>query len=489
MCSVARGTALILIAALLWSASPLRAQPAAACPLSDAVPPRVTIGHFAEVAADVAEFCRYLVRNRMWPEFQNLGSIRDPGIAQRVHDALEAGSIDVLWLSTPTVALLAANSSIRLKALAMTDFVVTHVVSRDRRATSVMEPAFNPTAAMVPSGRSAMYADLLFAAVPRLKLQCLELPIACFVRQESGEELVGQFVPFLSDQPSRTVVLAAPAFRPDGPDPMVRRLLNNPVELQLVGVPAPTVVMMQSDPGTKRVIRGMLSATSIPKGYYRLDGRSEVPGADVPAAAAAMMLVSSTPPEVAARVQELVGRINDALILRDPRMSPGHLMESLKMAQALGESLGNQFILHDEYARYLQAQGLMAPPAPPRPAPAPTPTPTPPPTSQPPVIIIPFPFPFPPNPPQGSGGGAVIRQFTVTSVMSATAAARVRSAWRVCWAVVNAQRVRIDPGVGELAPGEMTGGCRQIPPIQTSSFRLTAWSQDGRSVSQVTMAR
>jgi hypothetical protein len=52
---------------------------------------------------------------------------------------------------------------------------------------------------------------------------------------------------------------------------------------------------------------------------------------------------------------------------------------------------------------------------------------------------------------------------------------------RLCWIVVNAQSIRIEPEVGEIGPDEAAKGCRTLAPKQSGSYTLTVVGADGRS--------
>ncbi len=350
----ARTIVVIMFLALLRPGAPIHGGPLIACPTEGASPPPINIGHFSEGAAELGEFCRYLVRNRIWPVFQDLGRLRDAEAAQRVRAALEAGTVDVLWLSTSSLGKLGDNVSLVLKVLAVTDFPVIHVVSRDPSVRSVTDTAFAPPEVMVKQGRAESYADELLLTVG-VAPRCLESR-NCEV--DRGEGLTTRFVTFLNDRPSRVVVLAPAVSSARFPDGIMRGLLHQP-EFHLVGIPPATVLRMQAP------VRGTMTSVPIPRGYYGISARPDVPVADVPTAAVPMLLSSGTPAEVAERVRGLVTRVNEALLRRERRISTGDLKVSLEMVRTLGESTRGQIVLHEEYARILRAQDLL-PPQPPR---------------------------------------------------------------------------------------------------------------------------
>jgi hypothetical protein len=334
--------------AVLTAAAPLvgATQQPGDCRAGGAAPAghqAAAIGHFSEGADEVAEFCRYLVRQRIWPSFQDLGSIADRRAARRAHEALEAGTIDVLWVNSFAVgAMLTANRSVRLKVVAFTDFLVLHVGTRQPGVTMVTDAAFAPTEVAVRAGRSMYFADVLFGALRR-RPRCLEAALGCTVL--TGEGLAAQLDRYLAGGAGRSVVLASWALPPKGPDVVVRTLYAGP--FHLVGVPATTVVAMQGTAGTMAFLQ-------IPRGAY---GPSQT--TDVPAAALTQMMVSSTPPEVQARVRELAHRLNDALFELEPRINiGGDLPGIVEMTRRLISSVDGRLVYHDELRRQLDAHGL-----------------------------------------------------------------------------------------------------------------------------------
>jgi hypothetical protein len=52
---------------------------------------------------------------------------------------------------------------------------------------------------------------------------------------------------------------------------------------------------------------------------------------------------------------------------------------------------------------------------------------------------------------------------------------------RLCWIVMNAQTVRIEPDIGEIGPEEAAKGCRTLTPKQSGAYTLTVVGADGRS--------
>ncbi|MGH2349071.1 MAG: hypothetical protein ACRDFT_06340 [bacterium] len=335
--------------AVLTAAAPLigATQQPADCRPGGAAPSgyqAVAIGHFSEGADEVGEFCRYLVRQRIWPSFQDLGSIADQRAARRAHAALEAGTIDVLWVNSYAVgAMLSANRAVRLKVVAFTDFLVLHIGTRQAGATMVTDAAFAPSEVAVRAGRSMYFADVLFGAL-RARPRCLEATLGCTVL--SGEGLTAQLDRFLAGGAGRSVVLASWALPPKGPDVVVRSLYAGP--FHLVGVPATTVVTMQA-------VAGTMAFLQIPRGAY---GPSQ--NTDVPAAAMTQMMVSSTPAEVQARVRDLAHRLNDALFELEPRINiGGDLPGIVEMTRRLMTSVDGRLVFHDELARQLDAHGLL----------------------------------------------------------------------------------------------------------------------------------
>ncbi|HEV8353755.1 MAG TPA: hypothetical protein VGR24_06115 [bacterium] len=302
------------------------------------------IGHFSEGADEVAEFCRYLVRQRVWPSFRDLGSITDPRAAQRAHNALEQGTIDVLWVNSYAVgAMLAANRSIRLKVVAFTDFLVLHIGTRQAGVTMVTDAGFAPTEVAVRAGRSMFFADVLFGVLHR-RPRCLEATVGCTVL--AGEGLAAELDRFLTGTSGRAVVLASWALPPKGPDVVVRSLYAG--QFHLVGVPPATVVTMQA-------VAGTMAFLQIPRGAY---GPSQ--STDVPAAAMTQIVVSATPPEVQARVRDLAHRLNEALFDLEPRINiGGDLPGIVEMTQRLALSVDGRLTFHDELSRQLDSHGLL----------------------------------------------------------------------------------------------------------------------------------
>ena len=346
--------ALITGVALLQTPVPLQAQPPPTCPSPSGVSPaerQITIGHFAESAAAIGEFCRYLVRNKVRPAFQDLGSLRDNATVRHVQAALEGGEIDVLWLSSFAMGKLGSASSLVMKVLAVTDFPVIHVlsvVSPNIKTRLVTDKTFAPTKVMVAHGYAEAYADILLKAMDVATPRCLEAPVGCEVHP-NDETLIGGLIAFLSNQPARAAVHVSSTFSPRSPDPIVLSLVQT--QFSLIGVPAPTVIKMGA-------IRGTFAAVSIPKGHYGVSRHPDVPATDVPTAAAPLMLVSSTPAKVAERVRGFVRLINGALLDVEPRVSHDNLRKSLELARELREYLRGRVVLHEEYARELEMRGV-----------------------------------------------------------------------------------------------------------------------------------
>jgi len=327
-------------------AFPTAAQQPADCPPGGAAPAgflAARFGHFAEGADELTEFCRYLVRQRIWPSFRNLGSVNDPRAAQRAQQALDAGTVDVLWVNSYAAgAMLTRNRSLRLKVVAFTDFLVLHIGMRQARVRLVTDAGFVPTEVAVRAGRSMYFADVLFGTLGR-RPRCLEAAVGCTVL--TGEGLTGEMDRFLSGADSRAVVLASWALPPKGPDVVIRSLYGG--QFRLIGVPAPTVVAMQA-------VAGTLAFLQIPQGAY-----GPAQSTEIPAAAMTQMVVSSTPPEVQARVRELAHRLNEALFELNPRIRIGaDLPAVVEMIEQLARSVGGRLALHDELDRQLDAHGL-----------------------------------------------------------------------------------------------------------------------------------
>ncbi len=317
----------------------------------------ITIGHFSEGASDVVEFCRYLVRQRIWPSFTDLGSFKDPRAAQRAHDALEAGTIDVLWVNSFAAgAILEANRALRLKVVAFTDFLVLHVGTRQAGVQVATDTAFAPAEVAVRAGRSMFFADALFGIL-HLRPRCLESTIGCTVLP--GEGLAAGIERFLSGGAGRAVVIASWALPPKGPDVVVRSLYAG--TFHLIGVPPATVVSMQA-------VAGTLAILQIPRGAY---GPSQ--NADIGTAAVTQMVVSSTPPAVQARVSEFADRLNEALLDTEPRFDLMNEMPvALAMARLLGANVAGRLILHPRLALWLDLHDLLrSPPEPREPEPRP----------------------------------------------------------------------------------------------------------------------
>jgi hypothetical protein len=55
---------------------------------------------------------------------------------------------------------------------------------------------------------------------------------------------------------------------------------------------------------------------------------------------------------------------------------------------------------------------------------------------------------------------------------------------QLCWVVVNARTLRIDPEPGDLNRSELERGCRDISPRETTTYFLTAVGPDGRQVTR-----
>lgn len=346
--SVVRTAAVLAAIAVIIAAVPLlgAAQQPGDCRPTGAAPAgfqSAIFGHFSEGTDELVEFCRYLVRQRIWPTFRNLGSASDPRASRRAHAALEDGTIDVLWVNSYAAgAMLSANRSLRLKVVAFTDFLVLHVGTRQARVQLATESAFAPSEVAVRAGRSMFFADVLFGALGR-RPRCLEATVGCTVL--AGEGLAAQLDRFLSGGSTRAVVLASWALPPKGPDVVVRSLYSG--QFRLVGVPAATVVAMQS-------VAGTLAFLQIPRGAY---GPSQ--NTDIPAAAMTQMVMSSTPPEVQARVRELAHRLNEALFELNPRINiGGDLPTIVEMTLQLAATVDGRLTFHDELARQLDAHGL-----------------------------------------------------------------------------------------------------------------------------------
>ncbi len=93
----------------------------------------------------------------------------------------------------------------------------------------------------------------------------------------------------------------------------------------------------------------------------------------------------------------------------------------------------------------------------------------------------------------GRDGRTVTRQLTVDvrvvevqirEFVVRTAVIRPGDTTQLCWVVVNARSVRIDPEPGELGRQELEKGCREISPRQTTRYFMTAVGPDGRTVTQ-----
>lgn len=54
---------------------------------------------------------------------------------------------------------------------------------------------------------------------------------------------------------------------------------------------------------------------------------------------------------------------------------------------------------------------------------------------------------------------------------------------RLCYAVSGALQVRIEPGIGEVAPTR-TLTCLRVAPTHSTTYQLTAYGRDGHQVSQ-----
>ena len=54
---------------------------------------------------------------------------------------------------------------------------------------------------------------------------------------------------------------------------------------------------------------------------------------------------------------------------------------------------------------------------------------------------------------------------------------------RLCYAVSEALQVRLEPGIGEVAPTR-TLTCLRVAPARTTTYQLTAYGRDGHQVSQ-----
>lgn len=461
MRAAARMLVLITVVAVAQNALPLHAAPIEPCSTQGASPPPVTIGHFGEGAAEVGEFCRYLVRQRIWPRFLDLGSVRDPETARRVNAALEAGTIDVIWLNASAMAMLAAGTSGVFKIAAVTDLPVINIVSRDPNVRSVIDPSFERFELMVTEGASAFYADALLLALGQ-PARCGPR-IGCTVG--SGEEIGGRYVTFLNDRPSRAVLIATPTLPPSQRNGILTVLLRRPIAAHLVEIPPQIVARMQGVPGTMMTVL-------IPIERYG----PGIPATLVPSAAGPVILVSGTPAEVEARVRQFIIRLNEALLRPgtqggQPRMSLADVQRSLDLLRTLGENLRDRLILHEEYARILPRFGLSTGPVPA------SPTPTAPPTHVTPTPVTPT-VTTPPRP------AAVILEFTAR--ISETPAARLVT---LSWRILNARRAWITANlvpIIELRPEQVASGSRTIPfPQRTTIYTLNAEGLDGRVVSRI----
>lgn len=341
--------AIVLLLLVPPLAAPVLAQQG--CPPTGQLPPgamRVTIGHFNESADDLSEFCLYLVRHEIWSTFRSLGSAQDPAAPSRAEQALESGAIDVLWLTSyATGTILVTSRTAKLKVAAITDFAVLHVGSQTPATAMVTDAAFAPPEIAVRQGRSMFFADLLMAVTKR-RPRCLEAAVGCAVYP--GEGLRARLETFLAGRPGRAVVLASWAFPPKGPDLVVRYLHGAPA-FHLVGIPAPTVLAMQP-------MQGMMAIVQIPKTSY---GANQT--ADIPTGAVAQWLVSSTPPEVAGRVHQLITKINEGLLERELRLDVDRdLAIALGLVAALQAASGDRLTVHPDFARLLQGHGIRVPP-------------------------------------------------------------------------------------------------------------------------------
>jgi len=54
---------------------------------------------------------------------------------------------------------------------------------------------------------------------------------------------------------------------------------------------------------------------------------------------------------------------------------------------------------------------------------------------------------------------------------------------RLCYAVSGALQVRLEPGIGAVAP-TATLTCLRVAPARTTTYQLTAYGRDGHQVSQ-----
>src|SRR2546425_2897417 len=235
-------------------------------PSSDVL--RVIIGHFGEGSREIEDFCRYLGSQSIMATFLSLGSITDARTAQRAQAALEASTIDALWINSAQLVRLLRESPLVAKIIGVTDFVVVHVVVRDPRLKAAVRLSFHPREAIVAPGRSGYFADALFTALG-LAIRCLDVTINC--RIAAGE---GHYKTFLEDRQGRAAIVAAPTFRRETRDALALVLAQVTAQSRLVAIPLETVARM-------RPVPGMMAAVSIPRGYYALGARSDVPPEDV----------------------------------------------------------------------------------------------------------------------------------------------------------------------------------------------------------------
>jgi len=349
-------------------------------------PVPVTIGHFAHAATAVDDFGRYLQRNGVAVVFKDFGTIGNANNVVTAAKALNDGLVDVLWLTSADLAYLSGHTPLTMKIGAVTDFPVVHVITDDASVRSATDAKFGQQAAEVLEG-DALYADTLFSALDLTVPRCLSTAARCVVLSGGASDYASLSTNF-KNNPSSSIIglwavrkagsLAFQLLRAD--DPGLPRL-------HLVNVPDTTVVKMAT-------VNGAWATATIPKGSYGIRDGSDVPASNIPTAAAPIFTISTTPPEVVARVRAFIVILNGALLDHEPRMSPQELRTSLLVASSLHAKWPDRVYLHDEFANQLRIRNLSVPGALIAPPEAPT-TPSP----------APVPRPEPPSHKEGPGGG------------------------------------------------------------------------------------
>ncbi len=96
----------------------------------------------------------------------------------------------------------------------------------------------------------------------------------------------------------------------------------------------------------------------------------------------------------------------------------------------------------------------------------------------------------------GRDGRTVTKQLTVDVRMvevqirdfnAKSGIVRLGDTTQLCWVVVNARSLRIDPELGELSRNELERGCRDISPRETTRYIMTAVGPDGRRVTRTVL--